>query len=137
MEESLRARQIVRRGRSAIVAQTRTMGHWIAPPEHWIKINTDGARSITSEAELWGVYEGLTTAWSLGYPWVIVEMDCRDAYDMLVHGNPRHLRSSLLPGILELQQRCWEIQFRFTCREGNIPADIMARLVQKGTLAYH
>ncbi|KAL4367798.1 hypothetical protein GQ457_05G016360 [Hibiscus cannabinus] len=167
MEESLRARQIVRRGRSAIVAQTRTMGHWIAPPEHWIKINTDGARSITSglascggvgrdfsgtwcfgfsrdlglcsvlEAELWGVYEGLTTAWSLGYPRVIVEMDCRDAYDMLVHGNPRHLGSSLLPGILELQQRCWEIQFRFTCREGNIPADIMSRLVQKGTLAYH
>ncbi|KAK9041594.1 hypothetical protein V6N11_016688 [Hibiscus sabdariffa] len=167
MEESLRARQIVRRGRSAIVAQTRTMGHWIAPPEHWIKINTDGARSITSglascggvgrdssgtwcfgfsrdlglcsvlEAELWGVYEGLTTAWSLGYPRVIVEMDCRDAYDMLVHGNPRHLGSSLLPGILELQQCCWEIQFRFTCREGNIPTDIMSRLVQIGTLAYH
>ncbi|KAK9041425.1 hypothetical protein V6N11_016527 [Hibiscus sabdariffa] len=88
MEESLRARQIVRCGRSAIVAQSRTMGHWIAPPENWIKINTDGARSITS-------------------------------------------------GILELQQRCWEIQFRFTCREGNIPADIMARLVQQGALVYH
>ncbi|KAK8476513.1 hypothetical protein V6N11_059505 [Hibiscus sabdariffa] len=49
----------------------------------------------------------------------------------------RQLGSSLLSGLLEMKQRCWEIQFRFVHREGNIPADIMAKLARQGTLAYH
>ncbi|KAL4377944.1 hypothetical protein GQ457_02G018140 [Hibiscus cannabinus] len=68
MEESLRARQIVRCGCSAIVAQSRTMGHWIAPPEHWIKINTDGARSITSGlASCGGVGRDFSGTWCFGF----------------------------------------------------------------------
>ncbi|KAK8561420.1 hypothetical protein V6N12_048491 [Hibiscus sabdariffa] len=40
------------------------------------------------ETELWGMYKRLTTAWSLGYARVVVELDCQDVYDMIVHGNP-------------------------------------------------
>ncbi|KAK9038309.1 hypothetical protein V6N11_023188 [Hibiscus sabdariffa] len=43
---------------------------------------------------------------------VIVEVDCRDAYDMIIHGNPRQLGSSVLP-------------------------DVMARLACQGSLGYH
>ncbi|KAK8512124.1 hypothetical protein V6N12_031852 [Hibiscus sabdariffa] len=39
------------------------------------------------EAELCGVYEGLATTWSLGYIRIVVEMNCRDAYDMVLYGN--------------------------------------------------
>ncbi|KAK9027708.1 hypothetical protein V6N11_067531 [Hibiscus sabdariffa] len=75
-----------------------------------------------------GVYEGLATAWSLGFFRVIVEMDCRDTYEMIAHGNSRHLRSSLLAGAMELQHRPWVVHFSFIRREGNVPVDMMARL---------
>ncbi|KAL4280940.1 hypothetical protein GQ457_03G011290 [Hibiscus cannabinus] len=139
---------------------------WTVPHCHWIKVNTDGARNTGSgltacggvgrdsegnwcfgfsralglcsvlEAELWGVYEGLATAWSLGYTRVIMEMDCRDAYEMLAEGNPRRLGSSLLSGLLEMRQRSWDIQFHFIRREGNQAADLMARLAWQGTPEY-
>ncbi|KAK9046550.1 hypothetical protein V6N11_052437 [Hibiscus sabdariffa] len=47
------------------------------------------------------------------------------------------LCSSVLPGLLEMQHRRWEVQFRFVRRDGNVPADIMARLAWQGSLGYH
>ncbi|KAK8580281.1 hypothetical protein V6N12_070562 [Hibiscus sabdariffa] len=88
------------------------------------------------DAELWGVYEGLATAWSLSFSRIIIETDCRDAYEMVAHGNPRQLGSSLLSGLIELQHRPWEIQFSFVRREGNVPADIMAQLAWRGYPEY-
>ncbi|KAL4382915.1 hypothetical protein GQ457_15G026740 [Hibiscus cannabinus] len=52
------------------------------------------------EAELWDVYERLAMTWSLGYNRVIVEMDYRDAYDMLAHRNS-HNQSTTVPGSTE------------------------------------
>ncbi|KAL4334884.1 hypothetical protein GQ457_07G032640 [Hibiscus cannabinus] len=136
------------------------------PPCHWIKVNTDGARNTGSgltacggvgrdskgnwcfefsralglcsvlEAELWGVYDGLATAWSLGYTRVIMEMDCRDAYEMLAEGNPHRLGSSLLSSLLEMRQRSWDIQFHFIRKEGNQAANLMAQLAWRGTPEY-
>ncbi|KAL4362445.1 hypothetical protein GQ457_04G027620 [Hibiscus cannabinus] len=166
-EESMRACLPVRRGRLQAPWPMGGNISWSAPPRHWIKINTDGARNNISglascggvgrddegnwkfgfsrflglcsalEAELWGMFEGLTTAWSLGFTRVIVEVDCRDAYDMITHGNPRQLGSSVLPGLLELYHRRWEVQFRFVRWDGNVPADVMARLAWQGSLGYH
>ncbi|KAE8675521.1 hypothetical protein F3Y22_tig00111662pilonHSYRG00061 [Hibiscus syriacus] len=77
---------------------------WAAPPANWMKLNVDGARdkdendscggvirdskgewkigfaravgiSSSFEAELWGVFEGLKHAWSVGARSVIVETD--------------------------------------------------------------
>ncbi|KAK8522790.1 hypothetical protein V6N12_056485 [Hibiscus sabdariffa] len=50
--------------------------------------------------------------------------------------NPRQLGSSLLPGLLEMRQRSWDIQFHFIRREGNQAADLMARLAWRGTPEY-
>ncbi|KAK8537581.1 hypothetical protein V6N12_043738 [Hibiscus sabdariffa] len=63
-------------------------------------------------------------------------MDCRDAYEMLAKGNPRQLGSSLLPGLLEMRQRSWDIQFHFIRMEGNQAVDMMARLAWRGILEY-
>ncbi|KAL4367315.1 hypothetical protein GQ457_05G009200 [Hibiscus cannabinus] len=166
LQESLRARSPVRVGRMFAPWQSGLNVRWCGPPISWLKVNTDGARSIRSglatcggvgrdasgnwcfgfsralgvcstlEAELWGVYEGLTTAWSLGFPRVIVEMDCRDAYEMVALGNPKQLGSSLTAGLLEMHHRPWEIKFSFIKREGNVPADLMARLAWKGYPEY-
>ncbi|KAK9045581.1 hypothetical protein V6N11_051490 [Hibiscus sabdariffa] len=42
----------------------------------------------------------------------------------------------LLKWIFEMRIICLSM-FHFTCREGNVPADILARLVKQGTLEYH
>ncbi|KAL4304437.1 hypothetical protein GQ457_10G025090 [Hibiscus cannabinus] len=166
LQESLRARSPVRVGRTLAPWQPGLNVRWRSPPPSWIKVNTDGARSIRSglatcggigrdsngnwcfgfsralglcsalEAELWGVFEGLATAWSLGFPRVIVEMDCHDVYEMVALGNPKQLGSSLMAGILELQHRSWEIKFNFIKREGNVPADLMASLAWNGPPEY-
>ncbi|KAK8495639.1 hypothetical protein V6N12_019746 [Hibiscus sabdariffa] len=132
-----------------------------------LKVNTDGARNSNSglatcrgvghdsegnwcfgfsralgscsplEDELWGMFEGLVTAWSLGYTWIVIEVDCRDAYDMIVHGNPRQLGSSVLPSFMEMQQRHSKVHFRFVRREGNVPIDIMTHLAWQDSPNYH
>ncbi|KAK8984602.1 hypothetical protein V6N11_047823 [Hibiscus sabdariffa] len=89
------------------------------------------------EDELWGMFEGLVTAWSLGYTWIVIEVDCRDAYDMIVHGNPRQLGSSVLPSFMEMQQRHSKVHFRFVRREGNVPIDIMTHLAWQDSPNYH
>ncbi|KAK8492364.1 hypothetical protein V6N11_066174 [Hibiscus sabdariffa] len=95
LQESLCAQSPARVGRVFAPWQPGLNVRWRAPPPSWLKVNTDGARSIRSglatcggvgrdasgnwcfgfsralglcstlEAELWGVYEGLARAWSL------------------------------------------------------------------------
>ncbi|KAL4281246.1 hypothetical protein GQ457_03G036790 [Hibiscus cannabinus] len=36
-----------------------------------------------------------------------------------------------------IDDRRWEVQFRFVRRDGNVPADVMARLAWQGSLGYH
>ncbi|KAK8532474.1 hypothetical protein V6N12_053914 [Hibiscus sabdariffa] len=72
----------------------------------------------------------------MGFPRVIVEMDCHDAYEMVALGNPKQLGSSLMSGILELQHRSWKIKFNFIKMEGNVPADLIASLAWNGSPEY-
>ncbi|KAK9026183.1 hypothetical protein V6N11_039029 [Hibiscus sabdariffa] len=139
---------------------------WEAPAAGWIKINTDGSRNTSTglascggvgrdsesrwcfgfakgigscsclEAEFWGIYEGLATAWSLRYPRVIIETDNREAYETIVSSNSRKVGSSILPSIFELLSRSWEVQVGFVRREGNVVADVISRLVLPNSLEY-
>ncbi|KAK8596171.1 hypothetical protein V6N12_064670 [Hibiscus sabdariffa] len=132
LEVTLRARLPKHCNSFSNPRQPVVYARWAAPPCHWIKVNTDGARNTGS---------GLTTCEGVGrdsegYTRVILEMDCRDAYKMLAKGNPRQLGSSLLPGLLEMRQRSWDIQFHFIRRERNQAADMMARLAWCGIPEY-
>ncbi|GMI80336.1 hypothetical protein HRI_001702900 [Hibiscus trionum] len=99
---------------SAVVSSSSSTGlgataKWVKPPMGWLKLNTNGAREVTSgfascggvgcdnhgvwrfgfakfvgicsplEAELWGVFVGLCQAWLHGFRKVVVEVDCREA----------------------------------------------------------
>ena len=82
---------------------------WSPLTQEWVKVNTDGANSSSScqaiargvirdwcerwvagfamhigicsitAAELWGIFEGLTLAWDLGYRRIQLETDSRSA----------------------------------------------------------
>ncbi|KAL4341500.1 hypothetical protein GQ457_08G015450 [Hibiscus cannabinus] len=116
------------------------------PPAQWIKINTDGARCFgfakaigacsTLKAELWGIYEGVATVWSLRFPQVIVETDSTEAYKALVHNNHKCICSSVLPYIGDIVSRNWRVGFSFVQREGNAAANSMVRLAWDGPIEY-
>ncbi|KAL4378406.1 hypothetical protein GQ457_02G013150 [Hibiscus cannabinus] len=148
------------------VVDCLTFDRWEAPAAGWIKINTDGSRNTSTgltscggvgrdsesrwcfgfakgigscsclEAEFWGIYEGLATAWSLRYPRVFIETDNREAYEAIVSSNSRKVGSSILPSIFELLSRSWEVQVGFVRREGNVVADAISRLVLPTSLEY-
>ncbi|KAK8527668.1 hypothetical protein V6N12_054873 [Hibiscus sabdariffa] len=59
------------------------------------------------EVEFWGIYEGLATAWSLGYSHVILETDSREAYDTIVSRNDAANAIERLVRSGSLEYRCW------------------------------
>ena len=97
----------IERGRGNVRNRTEILVRWTAPPEGWMKMNTDGAshgnpgpaaaggvmRNDEGEwcggfvviigrcgaplAELWGVYYGLVVAWEKGVRRLEVEVDSK------------------------------------------------------------
>ncbi|KAL4334150.1 hypothetical protein GQ457_07G011810 [Hibiscus cannabinus] len=161
-----RASSMLRLHQHAAPNLTAAVQRWEAPATGWIKINTDGSRNTSTglascggvgcdsnsrwcfgfakglgscsclEAEFWGIYEGLATAWSLQYTRVIIETDNREAYEAIASSNSRKFGSSILPSIFELLSRSWEVRVSFVRREGNVVADAISRLVLPTSLEY-
>ncbi|GMJ08330.1 hypothetical protein like AT5G42905 [Hibiscus trionum] len=114
---------------------SRAAVKWWRPPSDWIKLNVDGARNTSKgfascgglgrdsnghwrfsfskkigtcsvfEAELWAVYEGLSTTWTLGVTKVIVETDNREVYNSLLLREPSRIASSLRCHLAEILSR--------------------------------
>ncbi|KAK8481539.1 hypothetical protein V6N11_072871 [Hibiscus sabdariffa] len=74
---ALNSVQMMQSGRCA-----RPMVHvvWEQPKLGWVKA-IDACNIL--DAELWGIYEGLSTAWSLHILRVIVETNYKDAVELL------------------------------------------------------
>ncbi|KAK8490963.1 hypothetical protein V6N11_041872 [Hibiscus sabdariffa] len=164
VEEFGRANSLLRKAQLQALLHNHIAVHWVPPPEGWIKINSDGSRNTCTsmstcrgvgrdsnsswcfsfakdigicsclEAKLWGIYEGLATAWSLRYTRVLLETDNRKAYDTVLNRNLRNVGSSIISSIFEILSRQWEVRFSFIRREGNRVADAMACLVLLGFL---
>ncbi|KAL4311097.1 hypothetical protein GQ457_01G028720 [Hibiscus cannabinus] len=101
---------------SVVPALARDSIRWEKPPEGWCKLNTDGAVRgelgmvscggvISSDrgnwiigfskgiwvcsvldAELWSIYEGLLTAWSVSIRNLVVEVDSMNAIRVVQQG---------------------------------------------------
>ncbi|KAE8723185.1 hypothetical protein F3Y22_tig00012724pilonHSYRG00007 [Hibiscus syriacus] len=130
---------------------------WKPPPNGWMKFNSDGARNprdgyatcggiirnnigewilgyaravgICSvvEAEIWGVFEGLTHAWNIGERQVILETDSAEALRLLAKRG-EGAESPIIPQrIRELVGRNWTVSFTQIRREANGIADIMSK----------
>ncbi|KAL4362541.1 hypothetical protein GQ457_04G033940 [Hibiscus cannabinus] len=130
---------------------------WAMPEQGWVKVNVDGARrkgdgviacggvvrdddggwrggfsrligiGSVIEAELWAIYDGLNFAWDLGFRRVMVESDSQNAIRLVSDGKKRPRGLSILPYIVAICDRDWEVAFGFVCREGNKAADILTK----------
>ncbi|KAK9036128.1 hypothetical protein V6N11_078144 [Hibiscus sabdariffa] len=132
---------------------------WQQPAVGWHKLNTDGAVCVESgmascggvirtdaggwvigfskrlgiytalEAELWGVLEGLLSAWSVGIPRLVLEVDSLDAVRLIQQGQAGYRSLSLVNYIVELLSRRWEVRVEHVLHEGNKLADGMTKIV--------
>ncbi|KAK8502048.1 hypothetical protein V6N12_003397 [Hibiscus sabdariffa] len=110
---------------------------WTRPPVGWHKLNSDGAldsrNGIVScgglirddrgswligfskrigicsilEAELWGIYEGLFAAWSIGSRYLLVESDCLEAINLINNRSNSEGTISMVYSISEVLNRSW------------------------------
>ncbi|KAE8693055.1 hypothetical protein F3Y22_tig00110819pilonHSYRG00250 [Hibiscus syriacus] len=144
--------------RSQTYRQVNRIVLWSPPPPNWCKMNTDGSRKAGNgfatcggvlrssngdwlvgfskvigicsivEAELWGIYEGLSHAWNRGERQVMVEADSVEVIQMLQRKTKRGSFLSLLDRVLELLNREWNVTLRYVNREANKVADKLARI---------
>ncbi|KAE8722050.1 hypothetical protein F3Y22_tig00014444pilonHSYRG00149 [Hibiscus syriacus] len=129
-----------------------------APDHGWMKLNTDRSRNnltgLTTcggvfcnqlgewhfgfskctvycyvlDAELWGIYMGLSVAWDRNYRRIIVESDTTEVVNMINGSAVVQRFSTLLPHVQELTRRDWQLKFQSIPRAGNKVADGLARM---------
>ncbi|KAE8705409.1 hypothetical protein F3Y22_tig00110429pilonHSYRG01085 [Hibiscus syriacus] len=82
--------------------------------------------STILEAELWGIYEGLRSAWQFGFERVIVQSDCEDAIQLL---SPLSASSPFVAvgAIAHLLDQTWVVLFRKIYRYTNMAVDFLAK----------
>lgn len=96
-----------------------------------------GMCSITN-AELWGMYQGLILAWNKGIRLVIVEVDSLCVKQLIQSQTPStNASSSLVNGIWELLSRNWQVSVHHIYREANFAADFLATFVLSLPLGFH
>ncbi|KAE8705405.1 hypothetical protein F3Y22_tig00110429pilonHSYRG01064 [Hibiscus syriacus] len=67
--------------------------------------------STILEAKLWGIYEGLRSAWQFGFERVIVQSDCEDAIQLLSPLSASSLFAAVR-AIARLLDQAWVVLFR-------------------------
>ncbi|KAL4336136.1 hypothetical protein GQ457_07G003110 [Hibiscus cannabinus] len=131
---------------------------WRKPPVEWWKLNSDGSTVAGSglsscggvvrdadgkwligfarrigictvvEAKLWGVYEGMLSAWSIGCVKLIIEVDNAVVVDLVRNYNCGESTFSLVSHIVTFMNRSWQVEITHVLREGNGLADSMAKI---------
>ncbi|KAK8985696.1 hypothetical protein V6N11_068940 [Hibiscus sabdariffa] len=131
---------------------------WRKPSVGWWKLNSDGSTVVGSglsscggvvrdadgkwligftrrigictvvEAELWGVYEGLLPAWSIGCVKLIIEVDNAVVVDLIHNYNSGESTFALVSHIVTLMNRSWQVEITHVLREGNDLADSMVKI---------
>ncbi|KAL4281998.1 hypothetical protein GQ457_03G033050 [Hibiscus cannabinus] len=145
---------------SGAVATQSTAGRhiaWCKPPPGWCKLNSDGAVSRGSniatygdvegrwlmgfsktigiwsvlDSKLWGLFEVLLSTWSLNIQCLMVETDRLDAYRLIMELNAESGGFTLIPYILELISRPWEVRLQHGRRSGNTLVDRIANIASE------
>lgn len=139
------------------LGKVETLIGWSFPQDEWVKCNVDGAckgggaatgcggvlrdnsgrwllgfhrglgMGTVLNAELWGIFLGLQTAWNQGYQKIWLESDSLTSVNLVKNGcSMNHSCSNLVQSILDLCSREWQVHIAHTHREGNRVADILA-----------
>ncbi|KAK8572182.1 hypothetical protein V6N12_028243 [Hibiscus sabdariffa] len=132
--------------------------HWQRPSTGWVCLSTDRAVSIATgmgsvggifrsddgswilgfnktigilrplQAELWGILLGLQLAWENGFERLLIQSDNREAIKRLNASTASSDPCSLVRSIAALRSRGWPTETQWIPREGNKPADMLAKL---------
>ncbi|KAK8473962.1 hypothetical protein V6N11_000308 [Hibiscus sabdariffa] len=93
------------------------------------KIGFQKALGITDvlQAELWAILLGLQLAWAQGHEIVEVQSDSQQAIALVSDNSAASSSLSLVRAIVKFRQRGWMLSFKWISREGNQPADALAK----------
>ncbi|KAK8548099.1 hypothetical protein V6N12_061021 [Hibiscus sabdariffa] len=89
------------------------------------------------DSELWGLFEGLLSAWSLHIRYLLVETNSLEAYRIITEPSAACGGSTLVPYILELISRPWEVRLSHVRRNENALADHMAKMALASDFIVH
>ncbi|KAK9018240.1 hypothetical protein V6N11_001218 [Hibiscus sabdariffa] len=97
-----------------------------------------------TQAQVWLLVEAWVVILSCGGASVLQRILARalafkpssshEAFDIIL--SSQKTMSSTFPSILEMLACSWEIRFAFVCRESNVVAETMSRLVHPESLEY-
>ncbi|KAK9005628.1 hypothetical protein V6N11_043053 [Hibiscus sabdariffa] len=87
---------------------------------------TEGICSIT-EAEIWGVVEGLHHAWRLDLRRVWIELDNANVVKLFERRSVRHGYLSLLHHVDRMLEWDWDVCFSYVLHEANSVVDCLAK----------
>ncbi|OMO72395.1 hypothetical protein COLO4_27635 [Corchorus olitorius] len=138
--------------------RTEVQLSWDKPPEGWVKLNTDGSWNQASNeaafggvirgqcgewllgfsqaigkcsidmAELWGIHQGISLAWSRGFRALEIESDSATSVDMIRKGvNTNHPLACVVEAIRELLAKDWNWRISYVPRQKNFVADWLAK----------
>ncbi|KAK3221065.1 hypothetical protein Dsin_015035 [Dipteronia sinensis] len=136
---------------------------WNPLPHDWIKLNVDSSMrpelgSIAAggvfrddiynwlsgfamnkgvgsalEAEMWGIFEGMSIAWKTGYKKLVIETDSMSAVHLLNATLPQnHHLFSIAQACRNLMEEDWSCTICHGYRESNRVADSLANLANLG-----
>lgn len=138
-----------------------TLIHWKKPAPRTWKLNTDGSfqhkncnaacggllrdsngnilqgfahnlgQGNPLVAELWGVHKGIQHAYSIGIKDLVVELDSKVAFELIVINCPiQHVCAHLTAEIFRMTSLNRNISFQHIFREANVCADSLAKFGQ-------
>ncbi|KAE8711933.1 hypothetical protein F3Y22_tig00110270pilonHSYRG00189 [Hibiscus syriacus] len=88
------------------------------------------------EAEIWGIYLGLVSAWNSGGRNVLVRSDSQEAIQEVEWLGYDRARIIILHHVTESLRRDWVVRFNHVNRERNRVANCMAKLVDRSQMEY-
>nr|KJB80216.1 hypothetical protein B456_013G086700 [Gossypium raimondii] len=127
----------------------RTGFKWSSPSHGWVKINTNGSKSMTNNWSIFGgVIQDSLGNWKEGFRkqlgrcsifnaklWVIlfiVESDCMEAMECLTDRSGDCHSMTLIRKITTVKKCFQMVKFQFIRREGNMVANSIAKTCSKG-----
>ncbi|CAN1147840.1 Putative ribonuclease H protein At1g65750, partial [Linum perenne] len=141
---------------------------WMPPPPEWVTLTSDGSvipetgraatrgmfrdadgrclaafsmnlwNCLITRAELRGAMTGIHIAWDRGFRRIIVQLDSRVAFKLLLgDGEDSHQHSSEIASFREMLDRDWMIKVDHIYREGNRATDYLAGIGHALTIGVH
>ncbi|KAK8558537.1 hypothetical protein V6N12_041839 [Hibiscus sabdariffa] len=80
------------------------------------------------QAELWAILLGLQLAWDNGFERLLIQSDSKNAVKRLTSMQALFDPCSLIRAIVRNCHRGWATEFQWIPRDGNKPADMLAKL---------